>query len=133
MKQFTMLLTRIEIINKVANESFPKTDYWVTSGAGLVLHGVKQETRDIDIGCTSELADLLIQNGAKWNRLGDGTRRIETNSGIELFENWFVDEIIEIEGIRVATLESIRKQKAKLNRTKDWEDIALIDRFLESQ
>ena len=124
------LLTKQNIIDRLKAESYPQKEYWVTAGAGLVMHGVKSETRDIDMGCSSLLADLLIQRGAKCSYLNDGTRKIEVNSEIELFENWRVDNIVEIDGICVASLESIRKQKVGLNRAKDWEDIALIDKLM---
>ena len=132
MRKVIKLLTKQNIIDKLKTESYPQNEYWVTAGAGLVMHGVKAETRDIDMGCSPSLADLLIQKGAKWSCLSDGTRRIEANNGIELFENWSVDNIVEIDGICVASLESIRKQKVKLNRVKDWGDIALIDKFINN-
>jgi hypothetical protein len=91
------------------------------------MHDIKFETRDIDVGCSTKLADWLIQNGAMWRLLENGNRKIDVDSDIEFFENWFVDEIIEIAGICVASVESIRKQKIALNREKDWEDIRLID------
>ena len=122
-----------EILKKVKFYSYPKNEYWVTAGAGLVLHGVKYETADIDMGCTTMLADMTIQNGAKWSFLDDGNRIINVADDIDLFENWFVDNIIEIDGICVASLESIRRQKIKLNRSKDWDDIALIDIFLSGE
>jgi hypothetical protein len=75
------------------------------------------------------LADLLIKNGANWQIFAGGARRIEDGE-IELFENWAVDFIVEIDGICVASLACIRKQKAELGRQKDWEDIELIDKRL---
>lgn len=123
-------LDRQEIIRKVQNLRFPKMEYWICTGAGLVLHGIKEETRDIDIGCTSMLADELICKGAKWGHMQDGTRKIQLDGDIEVFENWLVDEVVEVEGLRVASIESIRKQKALLNREKDWGDIRLIDQFV---
>ena len=124
------MLTKQAIINRMRELQYPANEYWLTAGAGLVMHGVKPETRDIDIGCSSLLAETLIQKGAKWRRFEDGTRRIEIDDDVELFENWFVDEIVPIEGISVASLCSIRKQKVELNREKDWEDIRLIDAFV---
>lgn len=122
------LLDKRKIIDKLNIKKYPKSEYWVTASAGLVMHGIKPETRDIDMGCSTLLADLLIQKGAKWSCLEDGTRKIEIDGSIEIFENWFVDEIVIIDGVCVASLESIRKQKIILNREKDWHDIALIDK-----
>jgi hypothetical protein len=123
-------LNKQDIINKLGDKPYPRSEYWIVAGAGLVMHGVKAETRDIDIGCSALLANLLIQNGAKWQIYEDGTRQISEDSDIELFENWGGDEIVEIDGFCVASLESIRKLKVELNRPKDLDDIILIDKFL---
>lgn len=127
------MLNKHDIINKLTATQYPTKEYWITAGAGLVMHGIKIETRDIDIGCSTLLADLLIQKGAIWQLLKDGTRMIEVDSDIELFENWFVDKVIEMDGFCVASLESIRNQKVKLGRDKDWEDIRLIDKFTNGE
>ena len=126
------LLNKQDIINKLKTKQYPENEYWIVAGAGLVMHGVKSETRDIDIGCSTFLADLLIKNGAAWQTCKDGSRKIIVNSDIELFEDWFVDVVVEIDGFCVASLECIRKQKVELNRPKDWDDIKLIDKFINS-
>ena len=124
------MFTKKDIVKHPILKTYPKNEYWITAGSGLVMHGVKPQTRDIDLGCSTMLADLLIQQGAAWHLMDDGTRRIEAAGDLELFENWHVDNIIEIDGLCVASLESIRKQKVELNRPKDWDDIALIDEVI---
>jgi len=125
------MFTKEDIVKNPILRNYPKNEYWITAGSGLVMHGVKTYTRDIDLGCSTMLADLLIQQGAKWELLENGARRlIDVASDIEMFENWNVDNIVEINGLSVASLESIRKQKIALNRPKDWDDIALIDEVI---
>ena len=119
-----------DIVEKMRRLALPKDMYWLTAGSGIVVHGLREETGDIDLGCTSQLAEILIQQGANWQYLADGTRRICISEDIEAFENWFVDEIIQLDGLSVASLPSIRKQKIALNRKKDEADIRLIDEFL---
>ena len=97
------------------------------------MHGVKSETQDIDIGCSTLLADLLIKNGATWQTHEDGTRKIIVDSDIEIVEDSFVDVVVEIDEFCVASLECIRKKKVELNRPKDWDDIKLIDKFISSR
>ena len=123
-------MNKKDIIDIVKAKNYPENEYWVTVGAGLVMHGVRAEAGDVDMGCTTSLAESLIQNGAKWQFLKDGTRRIEDGDTIELFENWLVDEIVLMDGVSVASVQSIRKQKVLLNREKDWKDIGLIDAFV---
>ena len=128
------MFTKDDIAKNPILKTYPKNEYWITAGSGLVMHGVKTHTRDIDLGCSAMLADLLIKQGAKWKLLEDGTRRlIDVAGDIEIFENWHVDSIVEIDGLSVASLESIRKQKVELNRAKDWDDIALIDEAIQKR
>ena len=95
-----------------------------------MIYGVKKETRDIDLGCTASLADLFIEKGMPWRVAGDGTRIISAQDDIELLENWCGDDIVALHGFSVSSLDSIRREKVKLDRPKDWVDITLIDDFV---
>ena len=57
------MLDREEIVCLLKETGFHIEEYWVASGAAMVLHGIKDKTRDIDLGCTSELADKLERDG----------------------------------------------------------------------
>ena len=48
-------------------------------------------------------------------------------------ENWFVEEIISADGLPVASLESIKKQKIELGREKDIKDINMIEKYIENK
>lgn len=48
-------------------------------------------------------------------------------------ENWFVDEIIIADGLPVAALESIKKQKMQLGREKDIKDIKMIEKYIKNK
>lgn len=126
------MLQKHEIIKKIKNLNLPKDQYWITSGAGLVIHGVKDNTKDIDLGCTTKLFKELIGKGYKFTFAKDNTRRMSINNSIEIFENWNVDKIELIDGLPVGSLESIKKQKIKLSREKDFDDIKMIDAYLKN-
>ena len=113
-------------------KQYPKNEYWITAGAGLVMHGVKSETKDIDIGGSTFLTEMLIKEGMEWRIANDGTRIVTVNDDIELLENWCGDCIVELNGFFATSLAGIRHQKVKLNRPKDWDDIELIDDFINS-
>ncbi|MDT8715351.1 hypothetical protein IAI10_01505 [Clostridium sp. 19966] len=49
------MLYKEDIIKILKDVDLPLNEYWITSGAGLVIHGVKETTRDIDLGCTTNL------------------------------------------------------------------------------
>lgn len=128
------LLHREDILRLLKDLDFLEDGCWLTSGAALVLYGVKEATRDIDLICTAELADQLEQRGVPFRRDGlDGTRIFQINDKVEVLEDWQTDEVIELDGLKIASLLSIRKQKEALGREKDFEDIRLIDCFLEKR
>ncbi|MDD7794130.1 hypothetical protein [Clostridium sp. 'White wine YQ'] len=124
------MLIKEDIIRMMKEVDLPLGEYWISSGAGLVLHGIKEKTNDIDLGCTPKLFEILINKGYKFKTLLDKRRVIEVNESIEVIENWFVDEVEIVNELSVATIESIRKQKFKLGREKDFRDIKLIDDYL---
>jgi len=122
------LLDKFQIIDALKRTDFDANHYWVVAGAALVLHGVKEYTRDIDLGCDTEMADMLQEMGRKTVVLEDGSRRIEYG-GIELFENWLEGRVEWIDSIPVISLEGIVRMKTRLGRDKDWRDIQLIREF----
>ena len=125
------LLNREDVLRIVRGLDFIGEDCWLTSGAALVLYGVREFTHDVDLICTRELADRLEAQGVPFRRNGlDGTRIFSYGDDVELLEDWDTEEVVELEGLRSASLLSIRKQKEKLGREKDLRDIALIDEFL---
>ena len=126
-------LNREDILLIVSElDFFGGEDCWLTSGASLVLFGVKDSTRDVDVICTRALADRLEARGVPFRRDGlDNTRIFAFNSLVEVLEDWDTQEIVEEAGLRTASLLSVRAQKAALGRDKDLADMALIDAFLE--
>lgn len=124
-------LTRGSILDILKGLNLPRGEYWLTSGAALVLYGVKETTRDVDLICTRALANRLEAQGVPFRRDGlDGTRIFALSPLVEVLEDWETERVIELEGFPAASLLSIRKQKEKLGREKDMEDITRIDQFL---
>ena len=125
------LLGREDVLSIARGIEFMGPECWLTSGAALVLFGVRESTRDVDLVCTKELADRLEAEGYPFRRDGlDNTRIFSVNEHVEVLEDWETEEVVEIEGLRSASLLSIRKQKEALGREKDLRDIALIDGFI---
>jgi 2,3-bisphosphoglycerate-dependent phosphoglycerate mutase len=119
------MLDRRAILKKVAAFGWQPGDFWVITGAAMVLHGAKDTTRDIDMGVTTAHADALIRVGANWTG-APGARRIEYGEDIELFENWREGAVEPVEGVPALDLDGIVRMKEKLGREKDARDIALI-------
>ena len=47
------MLNKEEIIRLLKEAAFDAGEYWVTSGAAMVLYGIRDVTRDIDLGSVS--------------------------------------------------------------------------------
>lgn len=127
------MLYKRDIHEILKDMDLPLMEYWITSGAALVLHGVKEATNDIDLGCTTKLIEHFLEKGCKSRLAEDNSRIVMINDNIEILENWFVDKIEFVDGLPVGSLESIKRQKEALGREKDIKDIKLIDEFIKNQ
>ena len=123
-------MKREDVIKKVNELPWDRRDFWVVTGAAMVLYGIREETRDIDLGCTSALADRLEAEGDPCDRKPDGSRAFRIGGDVEVFENWLNDTVEQIEGIPVVSLPGLVEMKRRLGREKDLRDIRLIREYL---
>ena len=123
-------MNKNDIINRLEDLNFDKSGYWVLAGSAMVLHGIRPETHDIDMGCTKEFADELEAQGYLTDLMPDGTRRITYAEDIEIFEDWIFDRVVLVEGIPVISLEGLLEMKRSLGREKDVRDVQVIEEFL---
>ena len=92
----------------------------------MVLHGLREETHDLDIWYTKKLGDTLAQR-CDVQVLPDGTRRFVPAPDVEIYENMLPGETVFLNGIPVAPLEDVLALKRQLNREKDRRDIAVLE------
>ena len=123
-------MNKNDIINRLEDLNFDKNGYWVLAGSAMVLHGIRPETHDIDMGCTKEFADELETEGYPTTVMPDGTRRITYVEDVEIFEDWIFDRVVFVEGIPVISLEGLLEMKRSLGREKDMRDVQMIEEFL---
>ena len=124
-------MNKADIMERLHALNWPPEDYWVVAGAAMVLHGLRAETRDLDLGCTTARADALAAAGVPFRYMDDGSGRWFTlDRDVEVFENWLLDRVELVEGVPVISLQGLRQMKAALDREKDRKDIALIDALL---
>jgi len=114
------------LIQRIKALTFPETEYWVVAGGAMVLHGFRPLTHDLDLGCTTLLADELERQGYPVSRRDDGTRKIVYSDDVEIFENWMEGTIETVSGVPVVSVEGLIMMKKALGREKDLADIALI-------
>lgn len=116
------------LLQRLRELSLPEKEYWVVAGGAMVLHGFRSETRDIDLGCSTLLADQLEQQGYAVSRCEDGARKITYSENVEIFENWMEGTVEIISGVPVVCADGLIQMKKKLGREKDLADIALIEK-----
>ena len=126
-------MNREELIRRLRGLPWPKEEYWLVAGGAMVLRGLRDETRDLDLGCSRELADRLEAEGCPVQRMADGSRRIVPGDGIELFEGWLCDRVESVDGIPVVSLRGLLQMKEALGREKDRADIAKIREALNGR
>ena len=93
---------------------------------------IREETSDIDLGCTDRLADRLEADGYLHAVMANGKRWFKVGSDIELFEDWLYDTITLVDGIPVISIQGLIDMKRSLGREKDVRDIELIGKYLET-
>jgi hypothetical protein len=95
-------------------------------GAAMVLYGIKDETNDIDLGCTDALFERIRQAGypVEVNRVGK--EKIRFAECITLYRNWECEGIVFVDGIPVCDINTIIQNKQTLAREKDLRDLQLI-------
>lgn len=120
-------MNRDTLLQRLKELSLPKEEYWVVAGGAMVLHGFRNETYDIDLGCSTFLADKLEKQGYIISYCEDGNRRIKYSNDVELFENWIEGEVELVSGIPVISIDGLVQMKRKLGREKDLTDILLIE------
>ncbi len=122
------MFEKLSLLRRLRKLPFSEKEYWVVAGGAMVLHGFRPQTRDIDLGCTTLLADKPERQGYAVSYREDGTRKILYSENIEIFENWIEDTVEIIGGVPVVSIDGLIEMKKKLGREKDLEDIALIEK-----
>ena len=123
------MFDKYSLLERLKELALPEKEYWVVAGGAMVLHGFQSQTHDIDLGCSSFLAEKLEKQGYPVSLCEDGTRRIILSEDVEIFENWIEDTVEMICGVPVVSVNGLIDMKKKLGREKDLADIELIEKM----
>ena len=127
-------MNKKEMIEILKAEGLDTKDCVVVMGGALLLHGLRNETHDIDINVSQETYQSFLDRGYETDLNAIGRHRILVMNGeneIEIFDDGIAEvEYEEIDGVYVQTLESILNWKRILNREKDQKDIEVITSIL---
>ena len=121
-------MNRENIIKILKKYNFDNEKYIVISGASMVIHGIKDNTSDIDIAVTKDYYEYLLNH---YECIFEVTNMF--NHRIYIIDNiinFGVDYFTKpefIEDIPVQTLDDVLSLKKSLNRDKDKKDIELIE------
>ena len=133
-------MNKEEIIQKIKALNLPKNSYIVFGSCPLAAVGIR-EANDIDLLVSEEVFAELKEDG--WRELDKGLNDIPlTHDVFEAHQkNWsfssrnptlkeLLANAMTIDDIPFASLEEVRIWKVTSGRTKDIEDIKLIDEYL---
>lgn len=125
-------MNKIELLNLLEELNFPKDEYYVLSGASLVLRGIREEANDLDL-CISE--ELFKQIKDKYNLTEEKKNECgfyKINDNLEIVVDKKEDFKMEIgEKYNLEDLQTILDFKIKRNKPKDQKDIENIKKHLE--
>ena len=124
-------MNRVGLLKVLESLNLDSKEYWLITGGAMVFYGFRKETGDLDLGCTSKLADELEAKGHPVEIMPDGTRKICPVLDVEIFENWLYDQVEIIDSIPVISVKGLIAMKKSIGREKDLKDIQLIERYLD--
>ena len=121
-------MNRIEIIKELKKYNFDIKRYIVISGAAMVLHGLKDDTPDIDISISEDYEEELLEDymAVLEHTNLNGTRAYIIDDNVNFGVNYYTKPSEYIEGLPVQNIEEIIKLKESLNREKDQKDLKLL-------
>ena len=126
-------MDRQGIIERFRSLGFSTDECWAQTGAAMVMYGMRERTHDIDMGCTSALAERVAASGVPYKTFDDGRKMFLIGDDVELSENWQGGTVTVIDGVPVVSPEDIIRCKETLNREKDHRDIAIIREWISKQ
>ena len=126
-------MNRQEILDQLKAFPYDRNEYWVITGSAMVIYGIREQAGDIDLGCSTKMADLLESDGYLFGRTKDGNRWFKVGKSIEIYESWLFDSVIEIDGFQVISLDGLIEMKKNIGRVKDFRDVELIEAFLKEK
>jgi len=123
-------MNKVELLSLVENLNLPKEDYCILSGGALVLHGLREQTNDLDIDITKKGLEIL-KSRYVLKLVNESLQQYKVTDKIEcyLVDN-LESDIVYIDNYPCESLISIYNLKKRMNREKDQADILAIEKVL---
>ena len=128
-------MNKKDIINTLKKYNFDSTKYIVISSAAMVLLGIKDTTKDIDIAVSDDYYEYLLKNyNCKFERINEYGKKVYFIHDIINFSStYYKNNRLIIEEIPIQTANDILELKLFLKREKDYKDIELIKEYINEQ
>lgn len=128
-------MNKKDIIDTLKKYNFDSTKYIVISSAAMVLLGIKDTTKDIDIAVSDDYYEYLLKNyNCKFERINECGKKVYFIHDIINFSStYYKNNRLIIEEIPIQTANDILELKLFLKREKDYKDIELIKEYINEQ
>lgn len=123
-------MNKKELLGLAKTLNLPKEEYCIISGGALVIHGLREQTNDLDIDITKKGFELLK---AKYTLelIREDIKQYKVTDQIECFlVDKLESDIQYIDNYPYESLISIYNFKKRVNRDKDQADILAIEKVL---
>ena len=126
-------MNKEEFLKELDKLNLDKNEYCIIAGGSMLMHGLKEESNDIDIKTTKELFDILnskyhMKQSSRYDYVYELSDIVDVN-----YKDFNRDNIEFIDGYPVEKLEVNLKWMKENNRPKDQEKIRKIEEFLENR
>lgn len=125
-------MNKEELLKLLESLKLPKTEYYILSSGSMLLYGLREIARDLDLCVSNELFEQLKE---KYNLKESDKNEYgfyHISKDIEIVPNKKKDFKMEYkDGYPVEKLETILAFKEKRNAPKDQKDIENIKRYLK--
>ena len=132
MKKEFYFMNREQLLDLLKELNLPKDEYYVLSGASLVIRGIREQAGDLDL-CISR--NLFEQIKDKYNLTEDKKNECgfyHINDSLEVVVNEKENFNMEVcEPYNLEDLNTILEFKIKRNKPKDQVDIERIQKYLK--
>lgn len=128
-------MNKKDIIDTLKKYNFDSTKYIVISSAAMVLLGIKDTTKDIDIAVSDDYYEYLLKNyNCKFESINEYGKKVYFIHDIINFSStYYKNNRLIIEEIPIQTANDILELKLFLKREKDYKDIELIKEYINEQ
>lgn len=126
-------MTKEEFLERLDGLGLDKSKFCIISGGVMLMYGLREQTEDIDIKMGQDYFDEIndkfpTRKSPKYDYLYEIADNIEV-----AVQEFIPEDVVEIDGFLVETLELQLQWKLKNGRAKDQPDIEKIQKYLQSR